>query len=158
MRVPWLYVMGGFLAGASWGCCPAKDSPPAATETELTEALSHAPEPQIKPDEAPPEAKRLLVIATDTKRVYSDRVEAVEKLGQYRGAVIVDRLLQMLPGDGGKLELHVIGTLGKIGDPRAIVPLQKMVNDERIRLPGKVWSAIDNSIEMCMRNRKEIAP
>jgi hypothetical protein len=54
MRRALLSGVGGLLAGISWGCCPAEDSTPAASETEATEALIPAPDPHGKPDEVSP--------------------------------------------------------------------------------------------------------
>jgi HEAT repeat protein len=153
MRRALLSIMGGLLAGMSWGCCPAEDSPPAATETELTEALMPTPDPQVKPDEVSPEAKRLLAIATDPKQDYQDRVRAVYDLSEFREPGVVTPLLRMLPGRNDALTHQVVDTLSVIGDPRAIDALEKMLDHPTIEYEGKIRAAISSAIESCKRNR-----
>ena len=157
MRGALLSVVGGLLAGMSWGCCPTEDSPSAASETETTEVVT-TPDPQVKPDEVSPEAKRLLAIATDPKRDYQDRVNAVYDLSEFREPGVVTPLLRMLPGRNDALTWTVVGTLGGIGDPRAIAPLEMMFDHPTIEYEGQIRSSIRNAIERCKQNRVQGGP
>jgi hypothetical protein len=47
----------------------------------------------------------------------------------------------------------VVGTLGAIGDPRAIAPLEMMYHHPTIEYEGQIRATIHESIERCKRNR-----
>ena len=152
MKRALLSVVGGLLAGMSWGCCPTEDSPSAASETETTEVVT-TPDPQVRPDEVPPEAKRLLAIATDPAQDYQDRVHAVRDLSEFQERGVATPLLRMLPGRNDALTWQVVCTLGAIGDPRAIAPLEMMYHHPTIEYEGQIRASIHSAIDRCKRNR-----
>jgi hypothetical protein len=59
----------------------------------------------------------------------------------------------MLPGRDDALTWNVVATLGEIGDPRAIAPLEMMLDHPTIEFDGVIRSYIIDSIKRCKQNR-----
>jgi HEAT repeat protein len=99
------------------------------------------------------QAERLLRIAEDEGRSSEERVRAIDQLGQRREAATVPRLLRLLSG-GDVVTLRAVIALRQIGDRRALPALRKLRDDPNNKLPGKIYAALHETIDVLTKSRR----
>ena len=73
------------------------------------------------------------------------RVAAIDQLGALQAREAVVPLTEMLPGDWDLVTYHVVRTLGRLGDERALPRLREIYR-ARVRAPGAIRAAIHDAI------------
>jgi HEAT repeat protein len=87
-----------------------------------------------------PAISELLIAALDNQRV-EIRMEAARVLGVRKDQRAVPRLLQAV-AEGGPYQFFYVQTLGEIGDPRALEPLQTLLGAPEFVLRREVVTAL----------------
>jgi hypothetical protein len=91
----------------------------------------------------------LIAQMNDRRLSTETRVESMKRLGELRCRGAVPDLLRLLPPkDRGVLGQHAIVALGEIGDASVLPTLEKLDQDDKIELPGRIRAVLQDVIKV----------